>query len=277
MAFVTGATDCDYDVFISYRRNDNGFDWVSRLHQILLKQFHRKAKPGEDGEEWNYSIFRDDPEIDGNDSLPEKVREAVESSAILLVVMSHKYATGESKWCTEERNLFLKSAKKSNRTGCVFVVRMTDISEKFWPTALCDYKGYQFWESNPVGATEEISLAYQHAGKPPSVCLQLANDIWNRLNGFFPQHSRWKGNRRGEFEDNQCRFERHLGSKLWQETNSDDTFLFEQFERIRNTVGLFDSSRRYGVRLYPDHYEVRDGAGPFETHGLGAWVPHGEQ
>lgn len=277
MAFSKGF---EHDVFISYRRVDNNLGWVNRLEDVLLRLFHRRAVPGSDGQPWDYSIFRDDHGIDGNEPLPKAIREAAESSALLLVVMSHNYADGTSHWCAEERRLFLKASELAKRSDNVFVVRMTDIELPFWPGKFRNLKGYDFFERSPAsGRTQEVSLDFSQSGRLPGACYELANDAWNRLNNDFPTYSRWVATP-NEDGPQQCRVFSMCDDGSWIEATEVDgqcsqenpIYRFSEAKRVRDSVNLFDATRDYGIRLGLDQCDLRDGASSFKRYLEGRWA-----
>jgi hypothetical protein len=85
----------------------------------------------------------------GHEPVTQRIREAISSSAILVVAFSNGYL--ESPWCQQERELFIEAAggveKASSR---FFLVHLDEIPRDRWPKMFSDDIGYQFYQKEPV-------------------------------------------------------------------------------------------------------------------------------
>jgi TIR domain len=139
-------------VFISYAHVDNepsipGDDatrWVNTLRQSLQIRIDQKL-----GRKDAVRIWMDRGGLAGHEPVTQRIREAISSSAILVVAFSNGYL--ESPWCQQERELFIEAAggveKASSR---FFLVHLDEIPRDRWPKMFSDDIGYQFYQKEPV-------------------------------------------------------------------------------------------------------------------------------
>ena len=141
-AFVPGF---EHDVFVSYAHVDNVSlsedpkeGWVYRLKNHLKTLLSKKLGRSEQGDIWI------DLRLTGNEPFPDKISEAVQRSAVLLVILSEGYLASD--WCRQERELFLEAAAgKALEEGRIFLVRLTDLEHDRWPEPFHDLLGYPFF------------------------------------------------------------------------------------------------------------------------------------
>src|SRR5262245_19260585 len=118
MAYVNGFA---HDVFVSYSTIDNEVlvgdnrGWVD----VVLDKLRWELKPRLGGRDLN--IFMDHDLVSSNLPLTSQLMDAVRSSATLLVVMSPSYLT--SRWCGQERRVFLDAVKERGERGALLVIR----------------------------------------------------------------------------------------------------------------------------------------------------------
>ncbi|XP_024044760.1 putative disease resistance protein At4g11170 isoform X1 [Citrus clementina] len=84
-----------YDVFVSFRGEDTRDNFTSHLYSALSRQ--------------NIQTFIDD-QLNRGDEISESLVNAIEASAILVIVFSEGYAS--SKWCLDELVKILKCKKE---------------------------------------------------------------------------------------------------------------------------------------------------------------------
>ena len=259
-----------HDVFITYRWADNpsAAPWVTRFHRHLHTLLKRNAQPGADGTSWDYSIFRDESQIEGNAPLPESLATAVKSSATLLVVMSETYAKRDSRWCEEERSLFHQvTANQPDHDRRIFVVNISNVPHDRWPDQFRNPNrtGYQFWERDDgTDVVQPVSMEFGSDGRFPLVFEKLADDLFNQLNRLLPPRNKW--NILGE--PGHC-FAREVDGSWIQ---LPERWPFREVQRIRDRVELFATDgRRYGIRLYSDRCDVQDGNSGWGKHIDGSW------
>lgn len=170
------------EIFVSYARIDNeplpGLDkgWVTtlitRLQNLLAQKLDSYRA---------YSLWMDYDSRD-NQSVTPSIIEKLESSAILLLILSPSYI--ESKWCREELSAFL--SKVGNASGRIFIVERNNVER---PTPISDLVAYKFWIRDddgklhtlgtPKAKTEEIEY-YQ-------ILDDLANDLSYKIKSLREQ------------------------------------------------------------------------------------------
>jgi hypothetical protein len=168
MAYLPGYR---HDVFVSYAWAPRLARWAQKLRDELSEDLNYKlgAKDPSDG----ISIWMD-LELLGNKPLTPQIQEAVENSAILLIVMSRFYL--ESVWCGEEVGWFEAIARRrSASTSRIFVVRAESTEAHDWPNALKDkagepLRGYRFHQdvqgrrhADPLGFPLPLAEVPGHA------------------------------------------------------------------------------------------------------------------
>ena len=84
-----------YDVFVSFRGEDTRDNFISHLCYALCRQ--------------NIQTFIDD-QLNRGDEISESLANAIEVSAILVIVFSERYAS--SRWCLDELVKILKCKKE---------------------------------------------------------------------------------------------------------------------------------------------------------------------
>jgi hypothetical protein len=142
--------DFEHDVFISYAHIDNlrlGSDhegWVSEFDDALRKRLSQLL--GKTSAVWR------DPKLQGNDYFDDKIVHELVKAAVLVTVLSPRYA--ESDWCQKEVNQFLQAAEKNlgvriKDQSRIFKVIKTPVSLKKHPPKIRDLLGYEFFHKDP--------------------------------------------------------------------------------------------------------------------------------
>ena len=135
-----------HDVFISYAHADNtlvygaekGFvtTFGFNLQQWLSRKIDRNAR-----------IWIDHRELAGNKPLTPVIMDALNKTAVIVVMVSTRYLASE--WCRKERQQFLKMIKQRTSAGSrVFRVELDKIDRSLLPPEFNDTIGYQLWEEN---------------------------------------------------------------------------------------------------------------------------------
>ena len=150
MALKPAASDCEYDVFVSYAHVDDqplfGAErgWVTVLVENLKSILARKLGRADDFSLWiDHDLARNKP-------FGDELRSKVESSATLLLILSPGYLA--SVWCQEELRRFRKTVA-GHGSARVFVVERDRISEEERPEGLEELIGFRFWEEQQGGST----------------------------------------------------------------------------------------------------------------------------
>jgi TIR domain len=147
MAYVD--RDFKHDIFISYAHGPKDVDgegglklWSSELHKALLKELQTADEFEHCDVYFDDGTYRDSS-IDKHQGLTGQLKEAIENSAFLLVLMSPSYL--KSSWCADERNWFLNQVKARPIAGVaerVFIARVIPVADKDWPKEFCDERGF---------------------------------------------------------------------------------------------------------------------------------------
>jgi hypothetical protein len=131
-----------YDIFLSYSHGEvQGIEnpplkrwsqaFIDRLRADILSTRPDFAP---------LNIF-DDRDADRTMGLSDQLKDIVEQSGLLLIVMSLHYL--ESLWCTDERDWFVQQfAHRHKDSGRVFIVRSISTDEESWPGVLKDSRGH---------------------------------------------------------------------------------------------------------------------------------------
>jgi TIR domain len=128
--------DYEHDIFVSYAHAEALNDWSKRLVDEARKLVAaglglRQAK---DVDLWM------DYRISGNAPLTRQLRDKVDKSAVLLVLMSEWYL--ESSWCRDELAWFFDAVRQKRADPPVFVVRVRATDHSLWPDVFKDERGH---------------------------------------------------------------------------------------------------------------------------------------
>jgi len=143
-----------YDVFFSYswgaKAVDSAFenqnlirDWVKDLVNPLAQQLRLSCKTTAGAGEFKFYFDHRSERNSGSD-IDEELREAVQSSAFVVVLMSPHYC--ESRWCNKEVNWFDEALRSDGRPKEHFIIRQIsqtdhDPSNCPWPAPLLGKTG----------------------------------------------------------------------------------------------------------------------------------------
>jgi TIR domain len=112
-----------YDVFVSYRRQNPVRGWVQEQFHPLLTQWLAESMPEEP------SIFIDEG-IETGETWPDTLRHALKTSRLLVPVLSPPYF--RSRWCRAELDTMLAREQElgmrtpHNRDGLILPIRFHD-------------------------------------------------------------------------------------------------------------------------------------------------------
>lgn len=138
-----------YDVFVSYARVNDTTNWVSTFAQKLGGKLQEKLPGG------SARVFLDVGEV-GIGPLKPAFRDAVSSSAILLIVMSNRWL--EREWCQEELAAFIDAAGgPSSALERIVLVRIENVKQDRLPVELRNCRQHEFFTIHP---TRKITLTY---------------------------------------------------------------------------------------------------------------------
>lgn len=141
MAFVPGYLK---DIFISYAHVDDEplsgveLGWVTTLKHNI--ETHLRSKLGNKGAE----LWMDHEDLVGNRPLSRQIIEALESTAVFLVVVSPGYL--DSEWCRKEREKFLELIKeRTDADSRVFLIELDKVERSEFPQEFHELVPYYFW------------------------------------------------------------------------------------------------------------------------------------
>ena len=142
----------EHDIFVSYAHAEALNDWSKRLVDEARKLVAtglglRQAK---DVDLWM------DYKISGNAPLTRQLRDKVEKSGVLLVLMSEWYL--ESSWCRDELGWFFDAVRQKRADRPVFVVRVRATDHSLWPDVFKDERGHPLVGYDFVRDAEDNSL-----------------------------------------------------------------------------------------------------------------------
>jgi hypothetical protein len=131
-----------YDIFMSYSHGA-----VDRMENPPLKRWSQgfidllKADILSTQDDFDSLEIFDDRDADRTMGLSDQLKEIVERSGLLLIVMSPRYL--RSSWCTDELGWFVQQfANRRKGSGRVFIVRSISTDEGRWPAILKDSRGH---------------------------------------------------------------------------------------------------------------------------------------
>lgn len=152
MAYVPGHS---HDLFVSFAHVDNELvpganeGWVSALAGSLKVKLDQTF--GRDA----VKLWRD-YELHRNEPLTRGLFEHLDSSALLLVVLSPGYLVSD--WCSRERSAFLETVKGLGRPDSrTFVVERMPPRNGAVPAELKDLLRYRFWDKDENGLARPVS------------------------------------------------------------------------------------------------------------------------
>ncbi len=151
----------EHDFFISYAHLDDEaliageHGWISELHRLL--EIRVGQMRGEKPKIWR------DLKLQGNDIFADTILERFPRIAVLVSVLSPRYA--QSEWCLRELNAFCLAAEHSGgvRIGDkarIFKVVKTPVSRERLPEQVQPMLGYEFFVYDDGGRPRELSQEY---------------------------------------------------------------------------------------------------------------------
>jgi len=124
-----------HDVFVSYAQANDHDGWVTRFKDKLTDFLNERL-------DTQPKVFWDEQSLKPNDELDSAITEAVRRSAVMVVVVSHKYLTRP--WCSLEREAFLQNGNARR----VMIVRYDDVSFQEFQQVLPKCLGIEFFDDD---------------------------------------------------------------------------------------------------------------------------------
>jgi len=128
--------DYEHDIFVSYAHSDLLNDWSKQL----VEEVRKYVAPGLGLRQAKEVDLWMDYEISGHAPLTQQLRDKVEKSGVLLVLMSEWYL--ESSWCRDEVEWFFDAIRQKQADRPVFVVRVRSTNHSLWPSVFKDERGH---------------------------------------------------------------------------------------------------------------------------------------
>jgi len=193
MAYLS--PDYRHDMFVSYSHGDPEGTGTSSLRTWSQNFASRLQSAVRETPKFkDFAMFIDankrvEHGLDRTLPLSENIRESLERSALLTIVMGPHYL--DSGWCRDERERWLDHHKE--HAGRVFVVRIWPTGDKKWPAELCDLNknpplGFWFYSQPGEGEGEGYDVRPFHWDERASdktdytnAVLQLAAALGRRL------------------------------------------------------------------------------------------------
>jgi len=144
MCYVGG--DYANDIFFSYAHgNDDLRRWSLSLSTRLRNSIETLLQVRSGG-----LAFWTDADLEGNRQLTPNIRTNVQSSAVIIIVMSELYIS--SPWCQDEAAWFGEMMRERvHKDGPVFLVNALRVTDRQWPAFFADDRderlpGYDFFD-----------------------------------------------------------------------------------------------------------------------------------
>jgi hypothetical protein len=139
-----------HDIFVSYAHEETLGEWTAKLQDELRKALNLIFYLKPPGPVFNIWI---DEALRNNLPLTESLKERVENSALLLIVMSPHYLN--SAWCGREVSWFSEVARSRIKSDArIFVIHAAATERRNWPAPLLELPGYRFHARHPQANVE---------------------------------------------------------------------------------------------------------------------------
>ena len=253
MAFASGF---EFDFFISYAHVDNYFKWVDHFHENLIKILQQHNKHAA------FEGFLDHQNLRRNERFDERLKQSVQGSAFLIILMSQRYLDAE--YCRLEREWFIESAGGVEAAQQRwFVIRLSDLDPgNDWPPELRQNIGDAFFEGSG-NTIAPISMNFEKKGRAPYVFLELARELYDGLSTCGSSDANGANPTVADVAKTFCHSAKTetLGEFRYEETPKPDTanvFLAEVHDSLTNDRNELQSYlTEAGFNVIPDSSAYR--------------------
>ena len=160
----------DYDVFVSYAHAENETgasllrDWSKHVARSLETRLATALNPTVDATS-AVKIFFDARVLRSGDPLTETLRDKVQHSALLLVLISPLYP--KKNWCLDELEWFFAQTDQDGRSQrhCT-VLRVQPLPDEDWPKRLRDERGRPVVFRDFADRDEDLPLGLEDPEAP---------------------------------------------------------------------------------------------------------------
>ncbi|MEQ9330014.1 toll/interleukin-1 receptor domain-containing protein [Thalassobaculum sp.] len=128
----------EHDVFVSYAHYDDDDRWVTDFKHYLEKKLNGQLAILEGRNEIRTTVWQDNHNLRQQGELDARLKQALERSAFLLVVLSDHWARSEI--CQSELEIF-KAAVGEEFVSRIFIVLHSQL-QRGWPDVLTDARGH---------------------------------------------------------------------------------------------------------------------------------------
>ena len=133
-----------YDLFVSYARAESVahepllLNWSQQAATRIVTFLQQTFDPGKKDED-KVRVFLDERVIKSGDGLTDEIRQGVETSAFMLIILSPSYIASE--WCMGELKCHFAKAKNEGRTRHCSIILAQPVPLERWPEELKDGAG----------------------------------------------------------------------------------------------------------------------------------------
>lgn len=156
-----------HDIFVSYATVNNHDKWVDDLSSKLKSLLDEFA-----GTKGTTQIWMDH-ELRGSEPFDEQLTKEVQSSELLLIVMSKEWL--KSEWCKRALQLFHESWEE-NISGRVFLIHKERTNHETWPSQISGWSKNKF-----VFYDEQNGLCVPTFSFRTNACYDLTGEIEKKL------------------------------------------------------------------------------------------------
>ncbi len=185
----------EYDLFISYSHVDNKpltkgqRGWIDAFCEALQVRLAQVVSK-------NMRLFRDDPELAGNDRFESRLKNELRRTAFLVSIVSPSFL--ESDWCLDELRIF-SAAEADERDWAGDKARIFKVVK--WPVEIDDYPdplrgllGYEFFTWDEKGVPIELRPDFGEerwqqlfVQRLNDLALQIRRSVKELLETFHPE------------------------------------------------------------------------------------------
>jgi TIR domain len=166
--------DYGHDIFVSYAHSDPLKEWCA----CLIKETRELVANGLGLRQGEQVGLWWDHRISGNAHLSDQLREEIERSGLLLVLMSDLYL--QSTWCRDELQWFVDTVARMRSARRIFVVRIRSTDAHLWPSVFKDDRGHPLIGYDFVRDVEDDNLGVPK-GFPRPECAPDSKEYYAAL------------------------------------------------------------------------------------------------
>jgi hypothetical protein len=175
----------DYDLFVSYARAETVtkdpllLKWSHYVADRISDCLRHKFDPGQP-EATKIRVFLDRNGIESGDRITDKIQQAVEGAAFLLVILSKAYIA--SRWCADELKYHFDKVEREGDEDrrCSIIVAQPE-PENTWPSRLQGRRAEPFCDPEPAGGFAYGFLGNFDDPRLTNAILEMAKQLLGRV------------------------------------------------------------------------------------------------